>query len=84
MLGSLQATWATTEDFRSSLQCHQLYGALVNKLLRYKRDHKVTFRAHTWLIIRPFMDVMQESAKKDLVEGTEVEKLLAAPARSRK
>jgi hypothetical protein len=30
------------------------------------------------------MDVMQESAKKDLVEGTEVEKLLAAPARSRK
>ena len=42
-----------------------------------KRDHKVTLRAHTWLIIRPFMNAMQDSAKRDLADESGAEKGLA-------
>ena len=42
-----------------------------------KRDHKVTLRAHIWLIIRPFMNAMQDSAKRDLADESGAEKGLA-------
>jgi hypothetical protein len=52
------------------------HSTLAATLLHCKRDHKATLRAHTWLIIRWFMNVMQDSAKRDLVGGTGVEKSL--------
>lgn len=72
MLGSLLAISADEgQSFRLTTCCHELQSELAAMPPSSKRDHKVTLRAHTWLIIRPFMNVMQDSAKRDLAEGVE-------------